>query len=100
MFTNNTNYPLEVENIYKVPKCFRIEKKTKINRRFTVHTALKHVFTLDVEEFPLEACLLNIKYRSATAAEWKVEAVMPLAVTIINFVEYLHTSEIEWVEEW
>jgi hypothetical protein len=25
---------------------------------------------------------------------------MPLPVTIINFVEYLHTSEVEWVEEW
>jgi hypothetical protein len=58
---------LEVENIYKVPKCFRIEKKCKISRKFTLHTSLKHVFTLDVEEFPLEACLLNIKYRSAAS---------------------------------
>lgn len=25
---------------------------------------------------------------------------MPLPITILNFVEYLHTSEAEWVEEW
>jgi hypothetical protein len=25
---------------------------------------------------------------------------MPLPITILNFVEYLHTSEAEWAEEW
>jgi hypothetical protein len=25
---------------------------------------------------------------------------MPLPITILNFVEYLHTSEAEWVDEW
>lgn len=75
-----------MENIYKIPRCFHIEKKVKINRKFTLHTTLKHIFTLDVEEFPLEACLLNIKHRPSTLDGEKVEAVMPLPVTILNFV--------------
>ena len=57
------------------------------------------MFTLDVEEFPLEACLLSIKYRLVSGGQ-KFEAIMPLPITILNFVEYLHTSEAEWVEEW
>lgn len=76
-----------MENIYKIPKCFHIEKKVKINRKFTLHTTLKHIFTLDVEEFPLEACLLNIKYRASNLPNGeKIEAIMPLPVTILNFV--------------
>lgn len=60
---------MEVENIYKIPKCFQIEKKVKINRKFTLHNTLRHIFTLDVEEFPLEACLLNIKYHNSTLSK-------------------------------
>jgi hypothetical protein len=54
------------------------------------------VFTLDVEEFPLEVCLLNLKYRSL-GSQSNGEAIMPLPITILNFVEYLLVSEAEWI---
>jgi hypothetical protein len=52
-----------------------------------------------VEEFPLEACLLNIKYRAVDSGLGGL-AHIPMPVTILNFLEYLHFSEEEWIREW
>jgi hypothetical protein len=45
-FTNNYHLPLEVATVYKVPQCFSIEKRSKIAKRFQLHSVIKHVFCL------------------------------------------------------
>lgn len=64
LYSNQTKSNLQLEVIYKIPKCFQIEKQSKINRKFTLNDTHQHLFSLDVAEFPLEACLLSVKYRA------------------------------------
>lgn len=82
---NQAFIPLEVESVYKIPKCFRIEKVSKIAKRFQLHNTAKHIFNLEVEEFPLEACLLNLKYRAVDSGLGGL-AHIPMPVTILNFL--------------
>lgn len=91
--------PQEVEVIYKVPQCFSIEKKTKISKRFQLHSTLKHIFCLGVEEFPLQPCLLSVKTRSADGEAYD-EIFTPFPITLLNFIEYLYVSDEEWIKEW
>lgn len=48
LFRNLSDTPLQIQNVYKIPKCFKLEKKSQISKRFTLHTQMKHSFTLDV----------------------------------------------------
>ena len=48
--------------LYKIPKSFKIEKVSKIHKKFTLKNTEIHVFNLLVIEFPLEMCLLDLSY--------------------------------------
>lgn len=39
--------------VYKIPKCFKIEKVGKVSKKFTLRNKESHVFNLTVGEFPL-----------------------------------------------
>lgn len=45
---NQADTPLEVESVYKIPKCFQVKKSSKISKRFQLHNNLKHTFSLQV----------------------------------------------------
>lgn len=62
VYQNQSHTNLALESVYKVPKCFKIEKCSKINKRFTLYDQVQHIFILELTSFPLEACILNLKY--------------------------------------
>lgn len=96
----NQGLPLQVQVVYKIPKCFAIHKNSQISKRFTLRNHTEHIFTLDVEEFPVEPCLVSLAVRREDGQEGRREVRLPLPLTIINFVEFLGVREEEWVEEW
>ena len=86
-FTNNYHLPLEISIVYKVPQCFSIEKRTKIAKRFQLHSNLRHIFLLGAEEFPLEPCLVSLQAKCPDFEDVD-EIQVPFSLTMLNFLEY------------
>ena len=96
-YVNQSKYNLNVTSIYKIPRCFEIQKKSKIHKKFILtQEIITHVFSLYLLSFPLEACLLGLSY----GAGYRTDVEIPMPITIKNFVENLMTQKEEWIQLW
>ncbi len=100
-FTNHSkNSNLGISCLYKIPKCFSIQKYSNIQKKFVLKDALTHEFGIKSREFPVESCLLSLQYEeiNSQGSRHRVDTSLPL--TIRNYTQFLAISEGKWMQEW